>query len=903
MHHLPAHEALVLLQSDPTDGLRDTEAEDRLRRHGENVLPSFERRGMAARLAAQLTHPLVLTLLAAAALTYAFAGALDASVILAVVLANAAVGLLQEERAERALDALARMGVADVTAVRGGQRVRIPASKIVPGDLLPLKAGDRVPADVRLIAVDGLHADESSLTGESAPVAKHEAVLPPETLLADRANMAWSGTLLTSGAGSGIVVATGSDTELGLVHRLLSETAEMQTPLTRRLASFSGTLTVAILMLGAFTFAISLGRGHSVAKALTAAVALAVGAIPEGLPAAVTATLAIGVTRMARRQAIVRRLPAVETLGSTTVICTDKTGTLTQNAMTVGVAIAGGQRYEITGSGYEPEGEILLAGSRVDAAKHPALRACLAAGALCGEGAGVEREDGWHAVGDPTEAALVVAARKAGIDRDRLLQRRPRVETLPFSSEIRLMATVHETPDGREMIAKGATESIVELCTQQLDSDGRRQPLAATQALRIASELGARGMRVLAVAAAPVSASADVEHPRGLTLLGLQAMIDPPRPEAVAAVRACRRAGIAVKMITGDHPATAAAVAEQVGLIDAAAGGDGIAAISGARLAGISDAELDDVAQERQVFARVSAEQKLRLVGALQRGGQIVAMTGDGVNDAPALRRADVGVAMGRGGTEVAREAAEIVLSDDNFATIEAAVEEGRHTYDNLTKFILWTLPTNLGEGMLILAAISAGVTLPVLPIQVLWINMTTAVLLGLTLAFERIEPGVMSRPPRDPRAPLFPRTLLWRMLLVSAVLVCGAFWLFEVEQSGGAEISQARTVAVNVFVAVEMLYLISCRSLHGPARALGVLSNRWLLAGAASMAALQAAFTYMPAMNDIFHSAPPDPLSWLRVLGLATAGWGAVELQKHLHGGRRRRSSPAAAPRRPAAR
>jgi magnesium-transporting ATPase (P-type) len=585
---------------------------------------------------------------------------------------------------------------------------------------------------------------------------------------------------------------------------------------------------------------------------------------------------------MARRHAIVRRLPAVETLGSTTVICTDKTGTLTQNAMTVQSAFAGGRRYEFAGVGYSPGGDIRSEGEAVRAADRPALRACLMAGLLCGDGDVVLREHEWMAVGDPTEAALVVAARKAGMERATELRERPRTAVVPFDSERRFMATVHGSGD---IYVKGAVERILAMCDRRLDADGNIAALAEDAVTGEAERMGARGERVLAFAQGASDGGA-LERLGGLTFVGLQGMADPPRPEAIESVRVCGEAGIAVKMITGDHAATAAAIARRVGL-------PAERVVTGAQLAATSVEDLPEVAQSASVFARVSAEQKLRLVRALQADGEVVAMTGDGVNDAPALKQADIGVAMGASGTEVARESADIVLADDDFASIEAAVEEGRHTFANLKKFIVWTLPTNFGEGLLIVTAIAAGVTLPVLPVQVLWINMTTAVLLGLMLAFERVEPGVMSRPPRRPGAPLLTRALIGRIVLVSVLLLAAAFWLFERQRASGASTAEARTVAVNVFVTVQVLYLFSCRSLHGRARDLGLLSNRWVLGGVGLTVVLQALFTYWAPMNELFHTAPIDAAAWLRILAVAALAWAVVEAEKAI--GRRRHPARAA--------
>jgi magnesium-transporting ATPase (P-type) len=893
-HALPVHQALILLGADRTLGLRTGEAERRLLRFGPNVLPRLERRSALVRLALQFHHPLVYVLIAAAAVTVALGQFVDAGVIAGVVLANALIGFIQESRAEHALEALAAMIGSHARVVRDGRRQRISSAELVPGDLLIVEAGDIVGADVRLTEVRGLELDESALTGESTPSRKALEPLPDGTGVGDRSNMAHSGTVVTRGDGAGLVVATGADTELGRIHRLMGEVDELATPLMRKIAGFSKALTIAILALAAATYLIGILRGDEPGDLFVAAVALAVGAIPEGLPAAITITLAVGVSRMARRHAIVRRLPAVETLGSTTVICTDKTGTLTQNEMTVQVIVAGGERFELAGVGYSPEGAVSLDGLIVSADEAPALHACVLAGALCNDSRLLQNGGRWQAVGDPTEAALLVVAHKSGIDPEFVVQSHPRVAAIPFESERRYMATLHDSGEGRPAVlyCKGAVEAVLPMCTHALAPDGARSRLDAAAVHAEADLLAKQGLRVLAFARRAGTGNRNGRLsgpdlvPQDLDFIGLQAMADPPRPSAVAAVAACRRAGVAVKMITGDHPATAEAIASLVGL------GDGTAQVmTGADVEACEPDELVSLARQTAVFARVSAEQKLRLVEALQRSGEIVAMTGDGVNDAPALKRADIGVGMGRSGTEVAREASDVVLTDDDFASIAAAVEEGRRIFDNLMKFIVWTLPTNLAEGLLILTAIVAGVALPVLPVQVLWINMTTAVALGLMLAFERQEPGIMDRPPRDPAQRLLTSQLVGRILLVSALLLGASFWLFELERASGASLAEARTVAVNVFVAVEIFYLLNCRSLDGSILGVGLFSNRPLLLGVATAVVLQLLFTYAGPMQTLFHSAAIEPSAWLPIIGAGLAVGGAVGAEKWLR--RRRHTAP----------
>ncbi len=862
-HALSPADAEARLGVASAAGLSEAEAGERLVRHGPNRLS--ERPGKPAwrRFADQLGQPLVLVLIAAGGITAGLGEWVDASVILGVVLVNAVIGYWQEAQAEGALAALAKSVAMPVTVRRDGRKRPLPAAELVPGDVVLLAAGDRLPADLRLVHHKELHTDDSLLTGESLPVAKHSAPLAADTVLAERANMAWAGTTVVAGQGTGLVIATGDATETGRIAGLMAAAPELTTPLTRKMAAFSTWLLWAIGALAVLTFGIGLLRGEAAFDMFMAAVALAVGAIPEGLPAAVTVTLAIGVARMARRRAIIRRLPAVETLGSTTVICSDKTGTLTENAMTVRIVWCAGQGHTLDGHGYHPEGGITRDG--MPAAITGALRECLVAGALCND-AGLHRESGhWKITGDPTEAALLVAARKGGLDEHTLGALFPRRDELPFSADRQYMATAHDSDGDAVVYVKGALERLLPHCSDQLGDDGRPAPFGPASVEAAAQALAGQGMRVLLLARrifarnSPLTAT-DVD---GLTLLGLVGMIDPPRKAAVAAIRHCHSAGIRVKMITGDHAATALAIARQIGI-------PGEQAMTGRELAALDDAALAMAAHEIDVFARVEPEQKLRLVRALQERGEVVAMTGDGVNDAPALKQADIGIAMGQGGTEVAKEAAAMVLTDDNFASIEAAVEEGRGVWDNLVKFITWTLPTNFGEGLVIVAAIVFGATLPITPLQILWINMTTAVLLGLTLAFEPIERGIMSRPPRRLATPVLDGALIRRIVLVSLLLLGGAFGLFLRELDQGHSLAEARTVAVNVFVMVEMLYLFNCRSLTRSFWSLGVFSNPWFWGGLAAMAALQLLLTYWPPLNAIFQTAPIGLDAWGEIFAFA---------------------------------
>ncbi len=870
-HAVPAPQVVELLGSHSQLGLAESEAAARLQIHGPNALPSAHGDSLLVRVLLQFHSPLIYVLLAAATTTLVLGEYIDASVILGVVLVNALVGFIQESKALAALEGLRSMTHGQARVVRGGLGHTISSDGLVPGDLVALEAGEKVPADLRLVEATELRVDESALTGESAAVLKQEAVLAPQTRVADRHNMFYAGTLVRSGSGHGIVVSTADKTQLGDIHRLVSGAAVLDTPLTRKLARFSTILTMLIVGLAAAAFGIGLLRGEHAPQMFTAAVALAVGAIPEGLPAAVTITLAIGVKRMVGRHAIVRRLPAVETLGSTTVICTDKTGTLTENEMTVRELWTPDARFEVSGGGYDPAGTLSCAGVRADVAAHEALRWCVLAGTACNDAAVSHDGERWVISGDPTEAAMKVVALKAAaigsVDEDY-----PRIATVPFDSGRQYMATLHrESADGQHVVlVKGATERVVELCSSWMRADGTVEPLDVSTVAEAVDFMAAKGLRVLATAIA-LGATPDHFSTDGLggelVLTGLQAMLDPPRPTATAAIAACHAAGIEIKMITGDHPATAAAIAEELGLDHRPPSERRV--VNGAALSSMSPTDYEAAVIGTGVFARVSPEEKLRLVESLQARGHVVAMTGDGVNDAPALRKADIGIAMGRGGTEVAKDAADMILIDDDFATIEAAVEEGRGVFDNLTKFIVWTLPTNMGEGLVILVAILFGTALPILPTQILWINMTTAVALGLMLAFEPREPGIMERPPREPDRPLLTGTLVWRTILVASLLVAGSWWTFVSEQARGSSLEEARTAAVSVFVAVEIAYLFSCRSLTRGSWRLGIFTNRWVIGGVLVQLALQAAFTYLPAMNRIFATAPIDATAWLRILGI----------------------------------
>ncbi len=879
-HTLDPDEIRRRLQA-PHGGLPEAEARRRLAQYGPNRLAPPKRRGPLLRLLMQFHNILLYVMMGAAAITAVLGHWVDTGVLLAAVVINAIIGFIQEGKAEAALDAIRAMLSPHATVIRDTHRREIDAADLVPGDLVLLGSGDRVPADLRLVSVHELRVEEAALTGESLPVEKGTEAVAADAPLGDRYGMAYSGTLVVYGQAKGIVVGTGGATELGKINELLTGIQALSTPLLRQIDRFGRILAIAILAIAAATFLLgTLGRGHPPSEMFMMVVALAASAIPEGLPAIMTVTLALGVQRMARRNAIIRRLPAVETLGSVTVICSDKTGTLTRNEMTVQRVVCAGHVFDVGGVGYAPVGDFSVDGHIIDTDRYPALSLAIRAAVLCND-AHLREDDGlWRVEGDPTEGALLVLGDKAGFTRNVADSDWPRRDSIPFESQHRFMATYHRDADGDPwLFVKGAPERILDICAQQLGHDGER-PLDADYWRRMATDTAAQGLRLLGLAckrAAPAGEHlrfADVEE--GYTLLALVGIIDPPREEAIHAVGECHRAGIRVKMITGDHAETARAIGAQLAI------GIGKPAVTGAEVAIMDDAALRRVAMEVDVFARASPEHKLRLVQALQDDGQVVAMTGDGVNDAPALKRADVGVAMGMKGTEAAKEAADMVLADDNFATIAAAVREGRAVYDNLKKFILFMLPTNGGEALVVIAAILFELTLPLTPAQVLWINLVTSSTLGLALAFEPSERNIMARMPRPPREALLSGFFIWRVVMVSFLMMTGALGLFLWELERGTSIETARTMAVNAVVVAEMFYLVNSRYIFAPVtNRKGLTGNRYVLAAIATCIPLQLAFTHAPAMQAIFGSADLSVIEWLKVVGAGLLVFCVAELEK----------------------
>ncbi len=864
-HALTHAEAIERLASGP-QGLTGDDAAKRLVAHGANLLPAPPRPGFGARLLRQFDDLLIRVLLVAAGLTALLGEWADTTVILAVVLINAGIGLLQEGRAERALEAIGGLLAPTAAVLRDGARRTLPAEALVPGDMVLLEAGDRVPADLRLTEAAALRIEEAALTGESLPADKHADPVAEAAPLAERAGMAFTGTLVVAGQARGVVVETGAASEIGRVGAMLAGVGPAQTPLLRQMRRLARLLTALVMGLATIVFAVAvLGHGMPVAQAVLVVVSLAVSAIPEGLPAVLSVTLALGVRRMAARNAIIRRLPAVETLGAVGIICTDKTGTLTTNEMAVRSAAWPGGAARVAGEGYAPAGALEVMG-----AAPPAMLATVAA--LCNDAALRHGPQGWAVEGDPMEGALVAFAARAGADRAALAEAYPRRAALPFSAANRLMATWHDSPAGGALVmVKGAPEAVLPRCVAQ---EGGGDYDAAAWGQR-AEDLAARGQRVLALAMREASDGPVCNRPpEALTLLGLVGLADPPRPEARAAVAECRDAGIRVVMITGDHAATGSAIAAELGIAEAPR------AMTGAELDLLDETALAAAAARTDVFARVNPAQKLRLVESLQRDGAVVAMTGDGVNDAPALKRADIGIAMGRRGTEAAKQAAQMVLADDNFASIAAAVREGRTVYDNLRKVIVWNLPTDGGEALVIAFAVLFGLALPMTPLQVLWINTITATALGMALAFEPTEPGTMREAPRDPRRPILSGFLLWRFVLVSVLIAAASFGVFQwVLARGGGE-AAARTAVVNTIVALEIAYLFVVR--HGRGSLLtSAVPTPALWLGIAITLAGQAALTYAPPLQRVFGTAPLGAAEWGCVLGVAAVFLAVLEAEK----------------------
>ncbi|GAA3720412.1 cation-transporting P-type ATPase [Oceanisphaera sediminis] len=882
-HSISAESSLEALNSS-TSGLDSSEAAARLAQYGANRLPEAARRNVLIRFVLHFHNILIYVLLGSALITAALGHWIDTGVILAVVVANGIIGFIQEGKAEKAMDAIRQMLAPRAHVIRGGERISIDGEQLMPGDIVLLEAGDKVPADLRLITAHGMSVQEAILTGESVPVEKQTKPVAANAPLGDRSCMCFSGTLVVSGQGRGVVVATGSHTEIGRISSLLFEVETLTTPLVRQMGIFARWLTVLILLIAALllTYGYFVGQ-HDFADMFMSVVGLSVAAIPEGLPAVLTITLAVGVQAMARRHAIVRRLPAIETLGSVSVICSDKTGTLTRNEMMVASVLTRHHLFTLGGEGYAPNGDLMLDGAKIPPSEYAVLDELARAATLCNDAALHQKNGVWQAEGDPMEGALLSFAGKMDVDTRTERVTWARTDAIPFDACHRFMATLnHDHANHAFVFVKGAPERMLGMCHNQRGADGKPEPLNSRYWEQQAETIAAQGQRVLAFAvkavppAHTVLETTDLEG--SLTLLGMVGMMDPPRPEAIAAVVECHHAGIRVKMITGDHAQTAAAIGREIGLQNSGK------VLTGADLDGMDDRELKEQVLDCDIFARTSPEHKLRLVSALQAHNMTVAMTGDGVNDAPALKRADAGIAMGLKGSEAAKEAAELVLADDNFASIVAAIREGRTVYDNLKKVISWTLPTNAGEAMTIMVALFFGMTLPVTPVQILWVNLITAVTLGIALAFEPTEAHTMRRPPRQRDEPLLSGELIWHIVFVSLLFLSGVYGIYNYAIERGYSVDLARTLALNTLVAMEIFHLFFIRNIYGTSltwQAVRGTTVVWTVVLVVVVA--QFAITYLPLLQAVFATEAIPFLDGVLILAIGAALFAIIETEKQI--------------------
>ena len=887
-HSISSNQVADILQTDIENGLSMDEAKKRLKKFGENIISVKKEKSSIISFLLQFKQPLVLILIIAGFITAILQEWIDSGVIFGVVFVNAIIGFIQEYKANKAIQALAKIVKTENVVIREGKKLRLLSKEIVPGDVVQLHSGDKIPADIRLFHTKDLRIDQSILTGESITTKKQEGVFSVSTHLAERQNMAYGGTLVTNGYGIGMVIVTGDQTETGKISQTIFKAEELETPLTKKISYFSKKLLIAILSLSAISFGFGVFITQRTATELfMEVVALSVAVIPEGLPAAMTVTLAIGVGYMAKRNAIIRKLPAVETLGSTTIICSDKTGTITENQMTVTEIYSGGKFFELSGVGFQPIGEIKQNNLSIDVNEHETLKDCLVSGLLCNDSDLIQREKNWQARGDPTEVALITAAHKANL-KQKMMDSLDRIDVIPFEPHLQFMATIHDMRGEKIIYLKGSAEKILSMSSFQSIDDTGIEKLTEENISKlneIADSMASKGLRVLAFAKKKVENNthtievSNVE--KDLVFLGFQAMLDPPRPEVIEAIQECQNAGIRIKMITGDNLKTAISIGKQIGLNQFSKKYENITAMTGKDLQECPKDKFANVVEKVDVFARVLPEQKYSLVKALQSKGNIVAMTGDGVNDAPALKQADIGIAMGITGTEVAKEASDVILTDDNFASIKAAVEEGRRILDTLIKFITWTLPTNFGEGLVILASIFAGLLMPILPVQILWINMATALTLGMMLIFEPKEPDVMSRHPRKPHSPILTKDLIIQISIVSVCILISVYGLFNWAIENGSTIEEARTIAVNTIVMIEIFYLFNCRSLTKSIAKIGFFSNKLIFVGVSAMILFQMVFTYLPIMNEILQSAPIGIESWLQILSVSFGTFVIIEIKK----------------------
>ena len=870
-------EILKLLDTDTVEGLPDTEAANRLHTFGKNLLPEKKRESIIIRFLKHFNDILIYILFVAAVITFCLSHYIDTVIIVAVALINASIGFFQENKAEKALEDIKKMLSLKAQVIRSGKRSEIDASELTVGDIVLLSPGDKVPADLRLVKADNLRIEESPLTGESAPSEKGINVLPINTMLGDRTNMAFSGTTVGAGTGAGIVVAVGEKTELGKINQMMASVEKLETPLLKQTAQFGKAVSIVILLGAVFIYLFGhFFRNYEPLKLLMSVIGLAIAAIPEGLPAILSIILAIGVQNMAKRKSIVRTLPSVETLGSVSVICSDKTGTLTKNEMTVKTLETRDGTYFVTGTGYAPAGDVLRSNNeRVNFTKEPVVKELIKGFNICNEASLSKSEDGlWSIDGDPTEGSLVTLFFKADIKHTQA----KRISTIPFDSAYKYMATLVKRTNYNIIYIKGAPEKLMDMAQLELTASGEEAFQKKYWKNKI-SKLALSGQRIIGAAYKIVDKSVKtIDHSDvhdGIVFLGLAGIMDPPRDEVIIAIQKCKEAGITVKMITGDHVDTARTIAKELGI------SDGTKALQGKDLEQMSDEEMEEAVMEYDVFARTSPQHKLRLVKALQAQNVICAMTGDGVNDAPALKKADVGVAMGIKGTEVTKDAAEIVLADDNFSTIVAAVEEGRRVYDNLKKTILFVLPTNGAESFLIIASILFGTVLPLTPVQILWVNMVTSITISLALAFERLEPGAMERLPRSSKTPLLSGYFIWRIIFVSVLIGGWTLWLNMFLLNKGYNEDFVQTITLQTIVIAQMFHLFNNRSIRGNAFKENRMSNKAVWIVCALLFVLQGAITYLPFMNTAFGTIPLRLTDWIYPFVLGIAVFLIVEAEK----------------------
>lgn len=881
-HAMKADDVLSALDTN-LNGLSKEEAQRRLNTYGKNELGTEEAISPFHIIIQQVKSPLIYVLLAAASISFTVNHLIDAFVILSIVIINTIIGFIQEFRAEKAMEALRQLAAPTALVLRDGERMEIPASKIVPGDIIILAAGDRIPADARIIKAVNLKTEEASLTGESVPVEKSINAVPDDTPLAERMNMVFASTTVTYGRAAGIVVATGLSTVVGQIAQNVIASHKEATPIQIKLGLVGRTLAILALGLALIVFISGMIRGIDFVEIFLFAVASAVSAIPEGLPAVVTVVLAIGLQRMASRNAIIRILPAVETLGSATVICSDKTGTLTKNEMTVEAIYTPGQEFKVTGKGYEPRGEILLDNKPVDLLSNDTLNILLQAAVLCNDARLICSDSSCRISGDPTEGALLTVAAKAGIDQGRLSDVMPRIGEIPFNSEQAYMATLNDSEDKRYIFVKGAPEKLINMCShiKNCSSTNEFTPERKKYVARVNQDYASRALRVLGLAYKEVPKDKQDVNPddlkEGLIFLGLAGMIDPPRPEAIHAIEKCKRAGIRVMMATGDHKITAQAIAEEMGILR-----EGGEVVDGREVARMTDDELAERIDNIDVFARVEPDHKLRIVKALKRKGQVVAMTGDGVNDAPALKRADIGIAMGITGTDVSKEASDMVLADDNFASIVAAVEEGRIVYGNIKKVVTYLVSTNTGEMLIIITTVLIGLPLPLIPVQILWVNLVTDSLPALALAADPPREDVLADPPIEPKARIISRGVIYRLLLVAIVMAIGTVCLFygELQYAG---IDKARTVAFATMAVFQLFNAMNVRSPRHSAFKIGIFSNKWLNYAILIGVLLQLGAIHLPLMQTLFRTEPLTLIEWGLVVLVSSSVFWVEEIRKQI--------------------